>query len=345
VSGGQTATLLPDGTVLVTGGASPSDPRPNPGGTAETQLFAPPSGRWRPGPAMHVAREDHTATLLADGRVLVSGGFDHAFHELRSAELYTPLSRRWTALPPMAVARGAHTATLLGDGRVLVAGGRDHRGDAIMPVEIYAPGTGTWVQAGSLPRALRGSLGLATAVRLNNGAVLLANPGWTGAVARYAPGTHTWTLDRTSPLAFRTGVMFTTLHDGRTLAAGGETLSTDAIDMLTDVYISDAKTATWTAVAPLPLARAWGAALTLRDGRVLVLGGTTKAGPTASAELYDPTTNRWSEAQPMLHAHDAGLTATLLRDGRVLVLGGGHTAGAELFDLGYTSTPATRRRG
>jgi hypothetical protein len=84
----------------------------------------------------------------------------------------------------------------------------------------------------------------------------------------------------------------------------------------------------------MPLARAWGAALTLRDGRVLVLGGTTKAGPTAAAELYDPTTNRWSEAQPMLHAHGPGLTATLLRDGRVLVLGGGRTAGAELFDPG-----------
>jgi N-acetylneuraminic acid mutarotase len=94
----------------------------------------------------------------------------------------------------------------------------------------------------------------------------------------------------------------------------------------------------------MPLARAWGAALTLRDGRVLVLGGTTKAGDTASAELYDPTTNRWSEAQPMLHAHGAGLTATLLRDGRVLVLGGGRTAGAELFDPGHTFTPATRRR-
>jgi hypothetical protein len=337
VSDGQTATLLPDGTVLVTGGASPSDPRTKHGATAETQLFAPSSGRWRPGPAMHVAREDHTATLLADGRVLVSGGFDHSFHELRSAELYTTLSRRWTALPPMPVARGAHTATRLPNGRVLVAGGRDHRGDTIMPVEIYAPGTGTWVRAGALPRALQSSLGLATAVRLNNGTVLLANPGWTGAVARYAPRTHTWTLDRTSPLAFRTGVMFTTLHDGRTLAAGGETVSNDGLGMLADVFISDAKTATWTAVAPMPLARAWGAALTLRDGRVLVLGGTTKAGPTASAELYDPTTNRWSEAQPMLHAHGSGLTATLLRDGRVLVLGGGRTAGAELFD------PATRR--
>ena len=104
-------------------------------------------------------------------------------------------------------------------------------------------------------------------------------------------------MNRTRPLAFRTGVMFTTLHDRRTLAAGGETVSNDGLDMLADVYISDAKTATWTAVAPMPLARAWGAALTLRDGRVLVLGGTTKAGPTASAELYDPTTNRWSEAQ------------------------------------------------
>jgi N-acetylneuraminic acid mutarotase len=204
-----------------------------------------------------------------------------------------------------------------------------------MPVEIYAPGTGTWVQAGSLPRQLQSSQGLATAVRLNNGTVLLANPGWTGAIARYAPGTGTWTLDRTSPLAFRTGVMFATLHNGRTLAAGGETVSNDGLDMLADVYMSDAKTGTWTAVAPMPLARAWGAALTLRDGRVLVLGGTTKVGATASAELYDPTTNRWSEAQPMLHAHGSGLTATLLRDGRVLVLGGGRTAGAELFDPGH----------
>src|SRR5256885_17138541 len=107
--------------------------------------------------------------------------------------------------------------------------------------------------------------------------------------------------------------MFPTLHEGRPRAAGGEPLSTDAIDMLADVYIGDAKTATWTAVAPLPLARAWGAALTLRDGRVLVLGGTTKTEPTPSAELHDPTTDRLSQAHPMLHAHGSALTATLLR--------------------------------
>ena len=67
----------------------------------------------------------------------------------------------------------------------------------------------------------------------------------------------------------------------------------------------------------------------------LVTADARPAATIASAELYDPTTNRWSEAQPMLHPHGSGLTATLLRDGRVLVLGGGRTAGAELFDPGH----------
>jgi hypothetical protein len=70
---------------------------------------------------MSTARSNHTATLLADGRVLVAGGYNGAY--LSSAELYDPATDSWSAAAPMSTAREYHTATLLPGGQVLVAGG------------------------------------------------------------------------------------------------------------------------------------------------------------------------------------------------------------------------------
>jgi hypothetical protein len=112
------ATLLRDGSVLVSGGISSQGPEP-----AGPVIFDPSAGTIVPTGAMLVARADHTATALADGRVLILGGRTTAGESLAAGEIYSPASRSFIPGPSLAAPRVLHTATLLGDGGVLVTGG------------------------------------------------------------------------------------------------------------------------------------------------------------------------------------------------------------------------------
>src|SRR6266496_1031999 len=96
----HTATLLPNGKVLVAVGLSS-------GVVASAELYDPASGTWTATGSLGTARFSHTATLLPNGKVLVAGGVAAA-----SAELYDPASGSWSATGSLATARASHTATL-----------------------------------------------------------------------------------------------------------------------------------------------------------------------------------------------------------------------------------------
>ncbi len=142
------AAPLPDGRVLVTGGLVPAGG----GATDETQtteIFDPVAGTFSPGPDMTVARFNHSAIALDDGRVLVLGG-----NRRRSAEVYDPATGAFTAVGDMEVVHGlGHRAVKLAGGKVLVLGGDL---GAIQPsavAEVFDPATDQFTRVADMTTA------------------------------------------------------------------------------------------------------------------------------------------------------------------------------------------------
>lgn len=145
----QTATLLTDGSVLIAGGD-----RGCPSTTcyynASAELFDPNTGAFSATGPMTTPRVLHTATLLSDGRVLITGGAGGSDY-LATAELFDPATRTFSPTGSMGAARADFTATLLQDGHVLVAGGRsDNQCHALSSAELYNPKTGTFSPTGPM---------------------------------------------------------------------------------------------------------------------------------------------------------------------------------------------------
>jgi RHS repeat-associated protein len=175
---GHTATLMPDGRVVVLGGMDPAplpeptgesfDPRPDPLSAA---IYDPHNATVTLLPdALHVARSEHTATLLPNGMILVAGGRNTA-GDLASAEIFNPNTGTSTLLAAsLTTPRSAHTATLRPDGTVLLAGGRN--GTTILgSVEIYRHPTQAFQ---ALPATLVKARADHTATLLPNGEIFLA---------------------------------------------------------------------------------------------------------------------------------------------------------------------------
>jgi N-acetylneuraminic acid mutarotase len=163
----HTATLLPNGAVLVVGGEggyySP--------GTTSAEIYDPAAGTWTVTGSMTTACYLHAATLLPNGAVLVAGGFNQmggTAAYFANAEIYDPAAGTWIVTGNMTTARYCHIATLLPNGTVLVAGGGGP--EELSSAEIYDPVAATWTATGSMTTA-RGNY---TATLLPNGTVLAA---------------------------------------------------------------------------------------------------------------------------------------------------------------------------
>jgi hypothetical protein len=349
----MTATLLKDGSVLVTGGwkrtaADYSGPGLVSQETAE--VFDPKTNSFSAVGSMAFPRTNHTAARLQDGRVLVLGGSNDFFPDggigypsnktmIGPAELYDPATGKFSTTGSLVTPRLNPTATLLPNGKVLVVGGWNT--DTVETAEVYDPANGNF----NVTRPMVSGRNLPTAVALPDGRVALmggyhyaSGPQRSVEMYDYRPDTYSQLFDF-SPAGemaeARADFSAVLLPNGRIMAIGGASGPANAYGggttILSSVEIYDPATGQSTVTDHMVDPRLTGGlhsggAVVLADGRVLVVGGWhlfDGLDPThslTSAVLIDPVTGKVSPTGSMINA--LGAAPTLLQDGRVLVLGG-----------------------
>ncbi len=281
------------------------------------QIYDPATGKFTATGSMTVSRMSHAATLLADGRVLITGGstfsggsaarpqFEAMAYRpgagavgqipamtgpamLASAEVYDPATGKFTATGSMTMRRATHSATLLADGRVLVAGGGNEGNSAVGSASCTTPR-----RASSAPQAPcswlstpRSRCSSPTAGSCSRQATTVAGRSHRWRCTTRRPGYSR----RAGSTEIRGGFGSPALlHDGRVLFVGGFDITAGKSGYLASCEVYDPATGQLSATGSMSTARLAGFVATLSDGRVLVAGGVNSAPDwLSSAELYQP---------------------------------------------------------
>jgi hypothetical protein len=280
---------------------------------------------------MNTNRFMFSATLLADGRVLMAGGWISS----ASAELYDPTSGTFTSTGKLRVPRFGHRALLLPSGKALIVGGSDNNGNKLASVELYDPATGTFELGGNMTSVRHGP----SVTLLPSGLVLIAG-GWgslgpTASTELYDPETGTSTAIG-NMTRIRNGPSATLLPNGLVLIAGGMDTNDQGI-IHAELY--DPTSGMFSAAADMTAARDSISATLLSDGKVLIAGGSTDSNRTydARVELYEysPSGGTFTAAGNMTTIRNA-FASSLLPSGMVLFIGGqngnGELATTEVYD-------------
>jgi hypothetical protein len=308
------------------------------------------SGTFTPTGNMTRPRGRHTATLLLNGKVLITGGSEAT----ATAEIFDPTTGTFSATGDMTTPRIGNSATLLPDGRVLIAGGGyrfGYKSSAELSAELYDPSNGTFTATGNM--VIPGHY-WNRATSLDNGKALIAGGGqecfksddcvMVDNPEIYDPITGAFTA--TGDYADKSGGQFET--QGLALAPAVLLPNREvliAAEPIAELY--DASTGTFRLAGQMTRDQrsVGGTATLLMNGKVLLAGGSVwETSYLADAELYDPSTRTFTVIASMIRPRDDH-TATLLRDGTVLVAGGesfGAVAATELYDpatQAFTAAP------
>jgi WD40 repeat protein len=242
-------------------------------------------------PAMVTAREYHTATLLANGKVLIAGGEDNSVNILNTAELYDPAANAFTAVSStMSFARESATATLLPNGKVLIAGGLGEGGD-VSAAEIYDPVANSF-SVGPTMVYPRDS---ASAILLPNGKVLIAggddNTGHPTTTEIYDPVANSFTVGPAMNTAREETPNAILLPNGKVLIAGGWVFGSGGSGVLASTELYDPVSNRFAApasTASMSSPREYSTATLLPNGKVLIAGGDDGDDNLSASDLYTP---------------------------------------------------------
>ncbi|MDD4004726.1 MAG: kelch repeat-containing protein [Elusimicrobiaceae bacterium] len=315
------------------------------------------SQSWNNGPALSASRGQHTANILANGKILVAGGTDGT-STLASAEILDPAlgsSSSWVSAGTMTYSRSNHTATMLPNGNILVTGGYTQgvTSGSITSAEIYYPSENAWVETSPLNTARQSHSAIMVPKGLYGGNILViggySNSQYLDSMELYNPVTSQWTALATTLTTKRAQNSATLMHNGNILICGGVNGTQGTLNSCEVVVVHDDGTFTVQAAPALNQKRHSHTATLLRDGRVAIIGGNNGAGEIRWQNISDggarsaPTTEvatldgsgdiaSWTMGADNLYSIYAtgqemifgrqNHTATLLPNGKVLVLGG-----------------------
>lgn len=331
----HTATAMPDGRVLIAGGSKFTNVHHR--NVMLRNRIPLASVEWfdgaavTEGPALHTTRERHSAVVLPDGGVLVTGGAGGAdgatpgdstgdTHQprltvgrlpenrpkidiwayntraLNSVEYLPPGGTAWQVLAPMRAARYSHVSLVRPDGRVVVIGGRELSGREITSVEIWDPVTKSWSDGPTLPNPLSEP----SATLLGNGDMLVVGGANGQNAFLWRAQNSVWEPAGRAP----TGLGFTTvlpIENNDALVMSGNRI----YHWLSRPVSAPEKPEPYRLPALLPL----------RNGSILVAGGDTER-----VELFDPVSGQWRHRSP-LPLVLAAPRAVELTDGHILLAG------------------------
>lgn len=290
-----------------------------------------PIGKFVKTGDMTISRMSHSATLLQDGRVLITGGWsgDVDGNYTSSAEIYNPKTGQFTKIPDMTERRSRHTSTLLKDGRVLITGGSIPSPYDIASAEIYDPKTNTFTKTGDMNLGRSGH----AAILLNNGKVLIVGgsfslkppiPPKTDLSIKspefkkhmhyaelYDPATGEFTFTPESKGWYIYPVL-TLLPNGRVLIVG------DSKGQIAEIYDSEKNEFIQVGETTKPFYET--TSILLNNNKVLIAGSAQDN----YADLYDIKTGKFKASRGKLHSiyyNNAGATSTLLNNGKALIIG------------------------
>jgi Bacterial Ig-like domain (group 3)/Galactose oxidase, central domain/Kelch motif len=346
---------LPLQGILLAGGVSGGAP------SSSAEVYDTLNNSIVPIAALNTARSQHTATALANGKILIAGGqvsSPTGFSATATAELYDPNTQTFTALQGarscpgvpgcMSQARWGHSATLLPDGRVLIAGGADAlESGTTNTAELYDPATQTFTLTGPMAtqRIFHTAAWIPSEKKvLISGGYLVPFPDqaldtseyFDPATGQFSPGPML-PVALASPASVSTGPCVFCLIGGMDFAA----------DPINNFSIFSAQTAGWASAGTLNTPRSQFAAIPLGTSGLLVTGGSTRdtAGHdhvSATAEVNSLSSNAWQGwkfannastcpgAAGCMAVARANHTASVLPDGRILLAGGQDDAGNSL---------------
>ena len=315
----HTATLLPDGRIVVVGGEQRSldaDGIERSETLRTVEVYWPADPHWRQMTLLHQARADHHAVLLADGRLLIFGGGrveDDRFVALDTSETYDPGLDTWTVVdgtPGTALEAGL----LLPDGRVFTLGSIGEYPDAQLVPMLFDPASSEWSRGATAPEMrIHAALAL-----LGDGSILVAGgasdladgpPSPNPETWRYDPGSDEWT-----PAASLAG---DGIFDGRafTLPSGRVVVISSS-----GTHAYDPEADAWSPLASPVGERYVPNAVLLRDGRVLSAGGLGCSEKSELTEVYDPVADAWTPVGEV--AINSRATLLALPSGRAVLIGG-----------------------
>jgi galactose oxidase-like protein/glyoxal oxidase-like protein/Kelch motif protein len=307
--------LMPDGQVLM---------------WDAWEFGASPSARlWDPLTQSFISVPNTTSGLfcagmvmLPDGRQLVSGGHNGASYGINHTNIFDWRNETWTRVSNMNFDRWYPTTIELGDGHVLILGGQADPNTYDHIPELFDPATNAWtvLNQASIPVGNYPYIFL-----MPNGKVfnIVDDNGYSSILD---VGSQTWQRVAVSPLYYPNAVMY---RPGKLMMAGGAT----DVGNLTDVIDLNQPSPTWRATAPMAYGRFLHNLVSLPDGKVLVVGGSTILSLVSTtgvlqAEMWDPDSETWTQLTPMQKPRMYHSTALLLPDARVLVAGGGRLSPA-----------------